>query len=72
MDKKIIIWGHTVSYDDSVVAYGIYYLTHQIDAPEAKVFFDQAFSHGSACFEDQMGNNYKLVHNGSEYQLIKQ
>jgi hypothetical protein len=70
MNSKVTINGHIVSYDDSTKQ-GIYYLMHLIDAKEQKVFFDQAFSHGFAFFEDQRGGDYKLVHHGSEYQLVK-
>ena len=65
-----MINGHIVSHDESVKQ-GIYYLLHQIDAKESKVFFDQAFSHGFAFFEDKIGYNYKLIYHGAEYQLIK-
>lgn len=67
---KTIILGHTVEHDDSVKQ-GIYYLMHELDAQEQRVFFDEAFSHGSATFEDHMGYKYKLVLHGSEYQLVK-
>jgi hypothetical protein len=71
MVKKVSIWGRIVSYDDSVVRPGINYLTNQLEADQAKVFFDQAFSKGSAVFEDHMGLKFELLHKGSEYQLIK-
>ena len=67
---KTIISGHTVSYEDDAKQ-GIYYLLHQIDAGEKKVFFNQAYSRGFAEFEDQMGYNYKLIHRGGEYELVK-
>ena len=70
MEQKIIILGHTVSYDDNSRS-GIYFLTHELDAQEQEVFFDQAYSHGFAVFEDHMDKKYKLVHHGSEYQLVK-
>jgi len=65
---KTFIKGHTVEYDDDAKG-GVRYLTYLIDAEEAKVFFNQAFSRGSASFEDQMGYDYKLSLNGSEYRL---
>ena len=71
MQKKTIILGHTVKYEENAKQ-GIIYLLQRLDPHETKVFFDQAFSKQSASFEDQMGYNYKLVHNGSEYQLTKQ
>jgi len=67
---KTTIKGHIVEHDDSVKA-GIRYLIYEIDAEQAKVFFDQAYNHGSASFEDHMGYKFKLVHHGSEYQLVK-
>ena len=67
---KTIINGHTVSHEDDVER-GIYYLMHELDAQEQKVFFDQAFARGTAVFEDHMGSKYKLIHHGSEYQLEK-
>ena len=70
METKVIINGHTVSYDDSLHA-GIYFLTHIINAQEAKVFFDEAYNKGYAVFEDRLGYKFKLVHHGGEYQLIK-
>ena len=70
METKTIIYGHTVSHDEKVDQ-GIYYLTRQINAEEARVFFDQAYNRGSATFEDHMGYIYKLIHHGSEYQLVK-
>ena len=70
MEGKTIIWGHTVVHDDSVTQ-GMYFLTRQINAQEAKVFFDEAYNYGSATFQDHMGYKYKLVHGGVEYKLVK-
>ena len=67
---KSTIFGHIVSHDESV-AHGIWYLTRELDAQEAKVFFDQAYNRGNAIFEDHMGYKYKLIHHGGEYQLVK-
>jgi hypothetical protein len=67
---KIIILGHTVEYEEAA-RQGVVYLTQKIDSHEARVFFDQALRKGVAHFEDQMGCNYKLSLNGSEYNLIK-
>ena len=65
-----MINGHIVAHDESV-SRGIYYLIHELDAQEQKVFFDQAFNQGAATFEDHMGYKYKLIHHGAEYQLVK-
>ncbi len=70
METRTIIHGHPISHDESV-KHGIYYLSHQLDADEAKVFFRQAFAHGSAVFEDHMGHKYELIHKGGEYQLVE-
>lgn len=67
---KTTIQGHVVSYEQNA-SRGIRYLTQMIDPKEAKVFFDQAYSRGSADFEDQMGVNYRLTLSGPEYQLIR-
>ena len=69
-ETKTIINGHTVAHDESV-SEGIRYLMYRINAQESKVFFDEAFAHGSAIFEDHMGYKYKLIHNGAEYELTK-
>jgi hypothetical protein len=71
MQRKTVIFGHTVSYDDVIVAGGIYFLARQINVQEAKIFFDEAYDHGSAVFQDHRGYKFKLVHHGGEYQLVK-
>lgn len=68
--QKSIIHGHAVSYDNSTSA-GFRYLARELDDSEAKVFFDQAYNHGFANFEDRMGYNFKLVHHNGEYQIVK-
>lgn len=70
METKTIVYGHTVSHDETV-SQGMYFLTREINAQEAKVFFDEAYNYGHAIFQDHMGYKYKLVHNGAEYQLVK-
>ncbi len=70
METKTTINGHIVSHDESV-SEGVRYLMYRIDAQESKVFFDEAYNHGSAVFEDHMGYKYKLIHHGAEYQLVK-
>ena len=69
-EQKVVIHGHTVAYDESTSA-GMRYLSRELDDAEAKVFFDQAYSQGSAVFEDHAGYKFKLIHNGSEYKLTK-
>ena len=70
METKTRILEHIVSHDETV-AHGIYYLTRELNAEELRVFFDQAYNKGFAVFEDHMGYKYKLIHHGSEYQLVK-
>ena len=70
MEQKSIIYNHTISHDESV-SHGMYYLTREINAEEAKVFFNEAFRHGHAVFEDHMGYKYKLIYSGGEYKLTK-
>ena len=65
-----MVSGHIVCHDETV-AEGLRYLMYKIDHEEAKVFFDEAFGHGYATFEDHMGYKYKLIHHGGEYQLVK-
>ncbi len=68
MITKTTTHGHVVSYDDKS-SQGLRYISLELDDSEAKVFFDQAYEHGSAIFEDHMGLKYKLTHSGGEYQL---
>lgn len=68
MEQKTTIAGHTVSFDLNS-ANGEYYLRSRPSA-EVKVFFDEAYTHGSAQFEDHGGVKYKLLHEGGEYQII--
>jgi len=70
METKTTVSGHIVSHDESVSA-GLRYLMYTLNEEEKKVFFTQAFEHGSATFEDHMATKYKLIHNGSEYKLVK-
>ena len=68
--KKVMIDGHTVSYDESLHA-GIYYLSRELGAEEQKVFFDEAYNKGAAMFEDHLGTKFKLVHTNGAYQMVK-
>ena len=69
--QKTIINGHTITYDNSTVEQGIYFLGRIISMEEAKVFFDEAYNKGSALFEDRMGYKFKLVHHDDGYELVK-
>lgn len=70
MEQKTMIDGHIVSHDESL-SEGMRYLMYQINPQERKVFFDEAYRRGSAEFKDHMGYNYKLIHGGGEYQLVR-
>ncbi len=59
--------GHIVSYDPSAEL-GIQYLMYR-NGDEVKVFFDEAYNHGYAIFEDHAGTKFKLLHNGDKYEL---
>jgi hypothetical protein len=61
--------GHIVEHEEGVDE-GVRYLV-RIGMQESKVFFDEAFNHGSATFEDHMGYKYKLVHDGAKYELVR-
>ncbi len=67
-ETKTMIMGHIVVHDVSA-AQGIRYLIRELDDEERRVFFDQAYNHGSAVFEDHMGYKFELLHHGSEYKL---
>ena len=64
-----MINGHIVSHDSSM-GDAVRYLI-RIGAQESKAFFDEAYNHESAIFEDHLGYKFKLIHHGSEYQLVK-
>ncbi len=66
------VHGHIVEYEENAEE-GIHYLIYSLNGEEAKVFFDQALSHGSALFEDSMDRKYKLTHKGGiNYELVRQ
>jgi hypothetical protein len=69
--KNKEVGGHKVFYEEDA-AEGINYLEYDIQDTEAKVFFDQAKSSGSAEFEDEKGQNYTLLYkNDNNYWLYK-
>jgi hypothetical protein len=54
------------------VEQGIIYLRDDLDAKEARVFFDQARLKKSAEFEDDQDRQFTLVYNGDlTYTLVK-
>ena len=70
MEQKITLHGHIVSYDEETTMSAIRYLK-ELNAQEIKVFFDQAYNHGFAVFQDRYASHFKLVHQTGEYQLLK-
>lgn len=68
--KQVLINSHEISYDDVTAGDAVRYLIH-MGGVEAKVFFDEALSHGSAVFEDHFGHKYKLVHTPEGFNLIR-
>ncbi len=49
-------------YSEEDAKEGLNYLDNDIQADEAKVFFDQAKSKSSVYFEDEEGHNYALLY----------
>lgn len=71
MMQKTTFMGHVISYDDPLANDGLRYLMHVIPPQEAKEFFNQAYLHGYIAFKDGAGYNFKLLHSGEEYELVK-
>lgn len=70
MIKDRDVYGYKVSSQDDAKE-GIDYLDLKIDREEAKVFFDQAYSKGSAQFEDDKGKNYTLIKNSEGHYSVE-
>lgn len=70
MLKKTRIHGFTISYEDNARE-GLRYLRDDLDYREAKVFFDQAKSKGSAEFEDEYDRQFTLMHQRGVYVLMR-
>ena len=69
--KAISVRGLTVKYEDDARE-GINYLLSDLDAEEAKVFFEQAKRKKFAKFEDDRENQYTLSYNpDGTYTLSK-
>lgn len=68
MVKNTRIHGHKVMYEeDSKKA--LDYLRNDLSSQEARVFFDQARSKGSAQFEDDEDRNFTLIYRDGVYIL---
>jgi hypothetical protein len=70
MIQKVEIHGFTVAYEENSRE-GVAYLRDDLDANEARVFFDQAKMKGSAEFEDDDDRQFTLSYHENEYTLIK-
>lgn len=69
-EQKILLNGHYVSHSPEANE-GIHYLMHKLNSEERKVFFDQAYRHGHAIFEDHLGHGYELTYHNGAYALTK-
>lgn len=70
LTEKIIIHGFTVIFEQNAIE-GIRYLRDDLDFNEARVFFDQARTKGSAQFEDDQDRQYTLFYKGGSYTLVR-
>lgn len=66
--KETYIHNYRVQYDDDAEA-GVRHLDDDLDAEEARVFFDQARLRGKAAFEDDQERNFVLTYRGGQYFL---
>ena len=68
--KEIYIHGLKVKYEDNEQA-GINYLLYDLDAKEAKVFFNEAKRNKYAEFEDDKEGQFTLSYNSDgSYTLV--
>ena len=70
-DQKISKIGNHLVYYDKNTKRGIDYLLNDLDSNEARVFFDQAKSKGTADFEDDQEGQYTLNYKNGKYFLIR-
>ena len=70
MAEKTTIHDFTISYETNA-AEGIRYLREDLSLDEARVFFDQARTKGSAQFEDDHDRQYSLIHQNGAYVLVR-
>lgn len=68
--EKTTIHGFGVYYEKDAYA-GITHLRDDLDFAEARVFFDQARSRGSANFEDDEDRQFTLSYRGGVYTLLR-
>jgi len=70
MPEKTNIHGFNVIFEENA-AEGVRYLRDDLDFEEARVFFDQARSRGSAEFEDDEDRQYTLFYRDNIYTLAR-
>ena len=70
MPEKTTVHGFTVAYEKNAYE-GITHLRNDLDYNEARVFFDQARSRGSAQFEDDEDRQFTIIYQNSLYILIR-
>ena len=70
MIQKADIHGHSVAHEENSIE-GVHYLRDGLDGEEARVFFDQARSRGSAEFEDHADRQFTLIYQNSAYTLVR-
>lgn len=68
MAENIWLHDHYLNYNEADYV-GIEYLRDQLTEDEVKVFFDQAYEHGKADFEDNQEHRFSIVYEGSDYTL---
>lgn len=69
MAEQIWLHDHYLNYDEADYV-GIEYLRDQLSEEEVKVFFDQAYEHGKAEFEDNQEHNFSIVYEDGDYKLV--
>ena len=70
MTQKTLVHGVYVTYEENALQ-GIHYLRDTLDMKEAKVFSDEARTHGSAEFEDRERRQYTLIYQNGSYVLVR-
>lgn len=70
MAQKTTVHGYTVAYEENA-AEGIRHLRDDLDAIEARVYFDQARSKGSAEFEDDEERQFTLIYQNGSYVMVR-
>ena len=70
MVKNDSIYGFEVAYEENA-AQGASHLRNDLDREEARVFFDQARTKGTAHFEDDEERQYALMYQNGGYVLVR-